>query len=144
MYKTIVVAVDFSSNPAIVIEKAVDVGKSMNAEIHLVHVMDDHSHFYDVIKFPSMLDVDFVEVRQRHYDHLKNLGAQYHINEANCHLLTTGDDKGFVDLAHKIDADLVVAGSHGRHGISLLIMGSMADNLLHHSDIDLLAVRVPK
>ena len=76
MYKTIVVAVDFSSNPAIVIEKAVDVGKSMNADIHLVHVMDDHSHFYDVIKFPSMLDVDFVEVRQRHYDQLKNLGAQ--------------------------------------------------------------------
>lgn len=144
MYNTIVVAVDFSSSPEAVITKGVDIAKGMNADLHLVHVMDDHSHFYDMLKLPSMLDVDYVEVRQKHLDHLVSMGQQFDIPKEDCHVLESGNEKGLVELAHRIKADLVVAGSHGRHGISLMLMGSMADNLLHHSDIDLLAVRVTK
>lgn len=39
-------------------------------------------------------------------------------------------------------ADLIVVGSHGRHGLALLL-GSTANDLLHGAPCDVLAVRLP-
>jgi universal stress protein A len=47
-------------------------------------------------------------------------------------------------LAEKIDADLIVVGSRGRHGLSLLLGGSTPDEVLHGAKRDLLAVYLPR
>ena len=44
--------------------------------------------------------------------------------------------------AQAINADLIIVGSHGRHGVSL-ILGSTANAILHGAQCDVLAVRVP-
>ena len=44
-------------------------------------------------------------------------------------------------LAEELKADLIVVGSHGRHGLAL-IMGSTANGVLHGAKRDVLAVRV--
>jgi universal stress protein A len=36
---------------------------------------------------------------------------------------------------------LIVVGSHGRHGVRLLL-GSTANGILHHAKCDVLAVRI--
>ena len=46
-----------------------------------------------------------------------------------------------VDLADEIEADVIVIGSHGRHGVKLLL-GSTANAVLHQASCDVLAVRV--
>ena len=46
-----------------------------------------------------------------------------------------------VRLAEQHQADLIVVGSHGRHGIQLLL-GSTANAVLHHAKCDVLAVRL--
>ena len=38
-------------------------------------------------------------------------------------------------------ARLIVVGSHGRHGLALLL-GSTANGVLHHAKCDVLAVRI--
>ncbi len=43
--------------------------------------------------------------------------------------------------AEENDADLIVIGSHGRHGIQLLL-GSTANSVLHGAACDVLAVRI--
>ena len=40
-----------------------------------------------------------------------------------------------LDVAEKWDADLIVLGTHGRTGISHLIMGSVAEKIVRHSKI---------
>ena len=45
--------------------------------------------------------------------------------------------------AKDLGTDLIVIGSHGRHGIALL-MGSTANGVLHGASCDVLAVRVGK
>ncbi|MGB1202845.1 MAG: universal stress protein [Alloalcanivorax venustensis] len=40
-------------------------------------------------------------------------------------------------------ADLIVLGSHGKHGIRLLL-GSTANAVLHRATCDVLAVRIPE
>jgi universal stress protein A len=45
--------------------------------------------------------------------------------------------------AEELGADLIVVGSHGRHGLALLL-GSTANGVLHGAGCDVLAVRVGK
>ena len=44
--------------------------------------------------------------------------------------------------AEELSADLVVLGTHGRHGLALLL-GSTANAVLHGATTDVLAVRLP-
>lgn len=44
--------------------------------------------------------------------------------------------------AERIGADLIVIGSHGRHGLSGLMLGSTANGVLHGSPCDVLTVRI--
>ncbi|MFB3104756.1 MAG: universal stress protein, partial [Pseudomonadales bacterium] len=44
-------------------------------------------------------------------------------------------------IAESKEADIIVVGSHGRHGLALLL-GSTANGVLHGAKCDVLAVRV--
>ena len=46
-----------------------------------------------------------------------------------------------LDQAKKLKADLIIVGSHGRHGVKTLL-GSTANAILHNAACDVLAVRV--
>jgi nucleotide-binding universal stress UspA family protein len=49
--------------------------------------------------------------------------------------------RGIVDTAQEVQADLVVVGSHGRTGISRLMLGSVAAQVVTHSTVPVLVVR---
>jgi universal stress protein A len=44
--------------------------------------------------------------------------------------------------AEKIGAELIVVGSHGRHGLSRVMLGSTANGVLHGAKCDVLTVRI--
>lgn len=44
-------------------------------------------------------------------------------------------------VADEQQADLIVVGSHGRHGLELLL-GSTTNAILHHANCDVIAVRL--
>jgi universal stress protein A len=45
-------------------------------------------------------------------------------------------------VAEKVAADLIVIGSHGRHGVSGILLGSTANGVLHGAPCDVLTVRI--
>ena len=49
--------------------------------------------------------------------------------------------RGIVDMAQETHADLVVVGSHGRTGISRLMLGSVAAQVVAHSTVPVLVAR---
>jgi len=44
-------------------------------------------------------------------------------------------------LADEIDADLIVMGTHGRHGVQRFLLGSVAESLVRSTDKPVLVVR---
>ena len=63
------------------------------------------------------------------------------IPAGNRHLLMGRPETEIHNVAEEIGADLIVVGSHGRHGLAL-IFGSTANGVLHGATCDVLAVRV--
>jgi nucleotide-binding universal stress UspA family protein len=52
--------------------------------------------------------------------------------------------KGLVDLADSNDAQLIVLGSHGRHGLAEVFVGSVAGAVAEHSSRSVLIVHARK
>jgi nucleotide-binding universal stress UspA family protein len=47
-----------------------------------------------------------------------------------------------LDYADEINADLIIVGSHGKSGLTSVIMGSVTSKLLSYSDIPVLVTRI--
>ncbi|HUK61721.1 MAG TPA: universal stress protein [Dongiaceae bacterium] len=56
-----------------------------------------------------------------------------------------GDPReALVDTARSEQVDLVVVGSHGRTGLSKLVMGSVASHVVAHAPCNVLVVKLPE
>ena len=63
------------------------------------------------------------------------------VEQRNCWLIWGSPNDEIVRIAKQHQVDLIVTGSHARHGLAL-IMGSTANSVLHHAECDVLAVRI--
>jgi len=61
-------------------------------------------------------------------------------------VLTTGDTpaQAIEDYASKSEIDLIVIGTHGRRGLSHIVMGSVAEKVVRTSPCPVLTVRHPQ
>jgi universal stress protein A len=71
---------------------------------------------------------------------LSSLAATHGIPEDHCWVEVGSPKVEIIRVAGEIHADLIVVGSHGRHGLGLLL-GSTASSVIHHAACDVLAVR---
>jgi universal stress protein A len=140
-YQHILLAVDLHPEcDKLTIERVANLAKSNGAEISLVHAIE-HIHAYGIAQaYPAVLN--FEEDMQRiAREELAKIGIQLGVPVSR-QFVEFGSPKAVIlEKTPEIKADLVVVGSHGRHGISLLL-GSTANSVLHHAPCDVLAVRV--
>ncbi|MDH5233206.1 MAG: universal stress protein [Gammaproteobacteria bacterium] len=141
LYQSILVAVDLSADAKTVISKAHSLSQQFSAKLTLLTVVEPlvTETGYDLLPVLSV-DVEKSLVdRAQHF--LVEIAAELGIND--CHKqVEIGSVKGEVlrvvaDAGH----DLVVLGTHGRHGFATLL-GSTANAILHGTPCDVLAVRV--
>ena len=73
---------------------------------------------------------------------LQRLAERLEIQDAEQRVEVAASTKeGILETARELGADLIVVGSHGRHGLALLL-GSTANAVLHGAPCDVLAVRI--
>lgn len=60
------------------------------------------------------------------------------------HVLTGDPREGLLDTARGVGADMIVVGSHGRAGLSKLLMGSVASHIVTHAHCNVLVVKLPE
>ena len=134
-YSTILLAIDLTDEADIVAAKAKSLLEASNASLHLVYVIEP-LYFTD-------LDTENIQriMRNQAEEFLAHFADRHRIPPENVHLCQGRPQDEIHRLVNDISADLVVVGSHGRHGLSLLL-GSTANGVLHGSTCDVLAVRV--
>lgn len=140
-YRHLLLAVDFSEETPSLIQRAADMAQRYDAQLSLVHVVEpvviDPS--YDV--FPAVpLDIE-QELVDKASAELRKLAAEFVVEPEHCHVMIGSTKSEILRLAADQEVDLLVVGSHGRHGVALLL-GSTANALLHGAECDVLAVRI--
>ena len=137
-YQRIVVAVDLFSETAPVTDALARL-RSAGTECHLLHVVEP---IYYVDATFGALPMDLQnKVFEEASEKMRALGSQLDFAEVQQHILTGKASQQVVNFAAEIDADLILLGSHGKHGLQLLL-GSTASGVLHTANCDVLAVRI--
>ncbi|TAJ93173.1 MAG: universal stress protein [Gammaproteobacteria bacterium] len=141
-YKNILVAVDYTEEAHKVLAKAKAMAAGTGAKITLLHVVETVPVVGGPESFSYVdLYVDQPDVIDRALSDMKTLAAAIGVNIDNFLVLTGVPKHEITSCADEQGVDLIVLGSHGRHGIRL-ILGSTAAGVLHHAKCDVLAVRV--
>jgi nucleotide-binding universal stress UspA family protein len=146
-WKTILVPHDFSSCANHATAMARDVAKSHGARLVLLHVAD----------LPLGLDPDAAVVPRAGAAPLKArdlaLGsAREHLEDLAARLGKDGVDATpvvalgnvvdeIIDAAQREHADLIVMGTHGRTGLSRVLLGSVAEKVVRQAPVPVLTLR---
>jgi universal stress protein A len=140
LYSHILLGLDLSEDSDLVAAKGANLAKQNNASLSVVHVIEPLSFAYG-----GDIPMDFSSVQEEIYKQAENqmrkLGAKWDIPEERQHIVIGRPESEIHTLAYDLGADLVLVGSHGRHGLAL-VFGSTANGVLHGANCDVLAVRV--
>jgi universal stress protein A len=141
-YKHILLAVDFYEHCEAVANRAKDLAIKYQAKLSIVHVVDslpitDASYGTDI---PFNMDLT-TELMAGAKKRLAKLAEKLDVPEDRQWLEMGSPKTEIIRIAEENKVDLIVIGSHGRHGLALLL-GSTANGVLHHANCDVLAVRL--
>ncbi len=139
-YAHILVAVDLTEESRHVSKRACALRTAYNAELSCAHVIEPLSLAYGG-DIPMDLSTIQEQIQETAKAHLEEFAKTLSIAPENQHLIFGRPETEIHTLANQIEADLIVVGSHGRHGLALLL-GSTANGVLHGAPCDVLAVRV--
>lgn len=141
-YKNILVAVDYTSEARQVLQHAKSLAASYSANLTILHVIELMPVVGGIESFSYVdLYADQPELIDRAKADLKKLSDTEELTDVKLEILTGVPKVEITTYAEEQNTDLIIIGSHGRHGISL-ILGSTANAVLHHAKCDVLAVRV--
>ncbi|MES2823024.1 MAG: universal stress protein [Pseudomonadota bacterium] len=141
-YKTILLAIDFSNDAHAIADRAKQVAQTNNSVTHIIHVTEPLNYLYSSENFIGFADLE-EQLRSDARAQLQQFSEHYHIPPAQQHFEEGRAAREIHAVSEKINADLIVIGSHGHRGFAALL-GSTANSVLHSSKCDVLAVRVGK
>lgn len=139
-YQHILAAIDMTEECHTVVARARALAEG-NACLRLVHVIEPMA-----MAFGGDVPMDLSLLQQQQIDQARarmdGFTDQYpSLTHDNCHLAYGQPRQEVHRLARELKCDLIVVGSHGRHGLALLL-GSTANDILHGAPCDVLAVRL--
>jgi nucleotide-binding universal stress UspA family protein len=141
-YQQLLCPIDFSGISDNAFQIAIDLAEQLKADLHVIHVFQfPASDFPDgIYDAPDEAEAKIeVQLLNRLDEFVKN-NATSKIN------ITTGLYEGVPDVeiirsADENNADMIVMGTHGRTGLSHVLLGSVAERVIHTSSIPVLTVR---
>lgn len=138
--KTLLCPVDFSQMSRAVLDYAVFMAQSHQAQLKLIHVVDQ-LHGFDSYKILHMTAIEIThEMERQARTQLKELIATLQIPATFDIRFGRAADE-IVIQAKEDEVELIVMGSHGRSGISHLLVGSVAESVVRHAPCPVLVVR---
>ena len=147
-YKKILVPVDGSPTANAGLREAVDLTKTLDASLQIVHVIDYHYLAMAGLEAGAYIDDVMKSMTQSGRRMLKRaaeLAGKGGIAATTVLLESpTGPAAdAIVRQAKKWKADLIVLGTHGRRGMRRMLMGSDAEQVVRNSPVPVMLVRSP-
>jgi universal stress protein A len=140
-YEHMLLAIDFAPETEPVVERALQLKEHCQARLTLLHVVEYLPMSYSgdlVLPDDFDLESELLEVAKKQ---MGALAERLSVPPGDRHIELGTTGRTILRLASELGADLIVLGSHGRHGLAALL-GSTARTVLNGAACDVLAVRV--
>lgn len=150
----VLIALDYDSTSQKVAEIGYSLAKTMKAKVTLLHVIADplyyNSEHITVLGFAGGL-----EASQNQVDELLNLKkisssfldkTKKHLGDKNIKTLIEEGETAetIIKVASDIQADTIVVGSHSHKWLESIILGSVAEKVLHLTKVPLVIIPTKK
>ena len=149
----ILVAVDGSPQSNLALTTASDLACALGINLELIHVIPDIPAVYSYTAYEYAPMIDFAK-----YQHDLEAESQAIIAAAlallDAHTPKVAEVRtsrvpadgtrlgdAIIKTAKEHNADLIVIGTHGRSGVDLLLLGSVAERVSHRSEVPVLMIR---
>jgi len=143
-YQHIMAGVDVTDEATQVLEIALGVAGEHGARLSVCTVVKPLTHVYgglDMMAY-TQASVNFEqEAANQARAQVQALAGRLGIAASDVHVYVGSPSTQLVEVAASLNVDLIVVGSHGKHGLGLLL-GSTANGVLHRAHCDVLTVRI--
>jgi nucleotide-binding universal stress UspA family protein len=144
MYQRIMVAVDGSETAERGLKEAITLAKDQKAKLAIIHVIDIVVVF-GAGQFPGTYIEATRELARQTVEHARKTAQATGIEPEilSPEIVTSGYHVGdtIAERARDWKADLLVVGTHGRRGVSRLLLGSVAERIVRVAPCPLLLIR---
>jgi len=143
MYKHILMATDLLDWNHQVENKVMEMQKLTGAKLSIMHVIEPLPAAYmagDYGAIPGYRNIGEAWSNNVQ-DSLRKISDRIGVAGANLVNVMGNVRNEILQYVEQNDVDMIIVGSHGRHGLQLLL-GSTANSILHQASCDVLAVRI--
>jgi universal stress protein A len=144
-FQRILLATDFSAISTHAVEYAILLGKTFRAELHVLHVLE--VEIPQTIQGGVYLPLSyFEELERRAPRQLEQvIGTEDRKSVAITPVIRHGTPYlEITNYARDHQMDLIVLGTHGRSGVSHLLMGSVAEKVVRLASCPVMTIRPPQ
>ena len=144
-FTKILTAIDFSENSECAFDYALTLATQFNAELTIIHVINEpvdlRGFYVPHISF-EQLEKEIEESAVKMMDSFcsTKLGA---FSNYKTSIMTGIPYDEILAAAARIDASLIVLGTHGRTGLDRIRFGSTAERVVRSASCPVLTVRLP-
>jgi universal stress protein A len=143
-YRNILAAVDITDEAEEILKAARAIANDKKSTISVVTVLRPMAEFY-VNLYSTLEDNAGIGIDSKAVEHatawLSDLAKRNGIDASAVNVIIGTPAVEIRRMAEKLDADLIVLGTHGRHGLGLML-GSTANAVLHGAPCNVLAIKM--
>ncbi len=141
-YKKILAAIDFSDYGNIVIRQAKHLAGKFNAELSVIHVLDNipmpDTPYGTMITLSAQSGDPLLEAEKNKFNRVCD---ELDVISTHRWLIWGRPQEEITELAVREKIDLIIVGSHGHHGLAALV-GSTAKGVIFNAECDVLTVHL--
>ena len=147
MYKRILIATDGSRRSRRAVARGVALAKSLGAAVVGFHARlpDPVLYYGEPVALPAAtwerLEKESIKAAETHLAQILTAAKKAGVDYRGISISSTSPSEAIIKTAKKEKCDLIVMASHGRKGVSQLLLGSETIKVLTHSRIPVLVTR---
>ena len=146
MFKHILISTDGSSLGNKAAKAGIELAQALGAKVTAYYAIEQLQMIYDEGYMMDQKTIDGLEesaraAGQKRVDAIGKMAKAAGVRFASVVTQAFAPDEGIIDTAKKRKCDVIFMASHGRRGLSKLIMGSVTQKVLAHSRIPVVVYR---
>lgn len=140
--KKILCALDLSEHSKTVASYTSMIAKMADASIHVVYVAPTMTQYTGFHVAPNTIDTFVGEIVSGAETAMEKFIADHFADyEVSSEIAVGIANEEILEASKKIEADIIIMGTHGRKGIDKILFGSVAEKVLIESLVPVITIR---